>query len=358
MELLKLQVNDLRVIAAARLELAPRLNLIVGGNGAGKTSLLEATFLLSHGRSFRSGPRDALVRQGSAGFSVFGELDSRSGRRRVGLARGAAGPEARIDGATVGTGELVRNVAVLYFGPGSQSLIAGAGEERRRFLDWGVFHVEHDFLDDWRRYQRALKQRNALLRSGVSGGALDAWDKELERNAAPLVLARNAYFAAWIPLLQDRLARLVPELGEPTVRLHPGYDTARPLGEILREHREKDFARGHTGAGPHRADWLLSFSGSLRREHLSRGQEKLCAFACVMAQARLFAERLGQWPILGLDDVGSEIDAEHRERAFGLVAEGDAQILATATSRADWGLTGHAPDAMFHVEHGRVGALV
>lgn len=357
MELLRLRVSDLRIIAEAEIELAPRLNLITGGNGAGKTSLLEAVFLLSHGRSFRSGPRDALVRQGSTGFNVFGEIASRQGQRRVGLARSAAGAEARVDGIPVNAGELVRNVAVLYFGPGSQSLIAGAGEERRRFLDWGVFHVEHGFLEVWRRYQRALKQRNALLRSGSVSG-LDAWDNELERSAGPLVAARSAYFSAWTPWLRDRLARLVPELGEPSVRLNPGYEAARPLGEILRERREQDLARGHTGAGPHRADWVLGFEGSLRREHLSRGQEKLCAFACIMAQARLFSERLGEWPILGLDDLGSEVDAEHRGRAFALVAESGAQILATAMARADWSAFGFAPGAMFHVEHGRVGALV
>jgi DNA replication and repair protein RecF len=356
-ELLRLRVSDLRIIGEAELELAPRLNLITGGNGAGKTSLLEAAFLLSHGRSFRTGPREALVRQGSVGFSVFGEVASRQGQRRVGLARGAGGAEARVDGLSVNAGELVRNVAVLYFGPGSQSLIAGSGEERRRFLDWGVFHVEHGFLDDWRRYQRALKQRNALLRSGAVSG-LGAWDIELERSAGPLVAARSAYVSAWVPWLRDRLAWLVPELGEPSLRLNPGYEVARPLGEILHERREQDLVRGHTGVGPHRADWVLSFDGSLRREHLSRGQEKLCAFACIMAQARLFAERVGEWPILGLDDLGSEIDAEHRQRAFSLVAETEAQILATATARADWSPAGFAPDAMFHVEHGHVGALV
>jgi len=358
MELRRLRVGDLRIIAEAELDLAPRLNVIVGGNGAGKTSLLEAAFLLSHGRSFRSGSRDALVRQGSAGFQVYGEVASRAGVRRVGLGRTPAGMEARVDGATVGTGELVRNVAVLYFGPGSQSLIAGAGEERRRFLDWGVFHVEHAFLGDWRRYQRSLKQRNALLRSGQVGSALDAWDLELERNAVPLTAARQAYVDAWVPLLGEELAALLPELGKPAVRFSAGYDPDRPLSEVLRSRREQDAARGHTGTGPHRADWSLSFEGSLRREHFSRGQEKLCALACVIAQARLFAERAGEWPILGLDDVGSEVDAEHRGRVFAQLDGGAGQVLATATALSEWGSACATPERVFHVEHGRLGALV
>lgn len=147
MRLATLRVRGLRCLTDSAIELDPAINVFVGANGAGKTSVLEAAFLLSHARSFRSGAKDALLQRGANELSVFAELNHSDGRsNRVGLGRTGARWEARLDGEQVAIGQLVQACAVVCFEPGSHALIAGAADERRRFMDWGVFHVEHDFL--------------------------------------------------------------------------------------------------------------------------------------------------------------------------------------------------------------------
>jgi DNA replication and repair protein RecF len=359
-ELRHLSIGNLRVIEQQAFDLTPGWNLFIGPNGAGKTSLLEAVFLLSHGRSFRSGGQDALVRQGTSGYVVYGELARAAAPevRRVGLARTGARLEARVNGESVGVAELLHETAVVCFEPGSHELICGASEERRRFLDWGVFHVEHDFLAHWRRYQRALKQRNALLRGEIAELELDVWDAELARFGEPLSRMRQEYFNAFVPQVNEVLRELLPELGQVQLEFHPGFDPEHSLEQALAQRRGRDLARGHTSAGPHRADWSIGFTTAVRREHLSRGQEKLCALACVIAQARLFAEHIGEWPILCLDDLASEVDAAHQERVGGVVAALPAQILATATEESIHRVHPRAPAARFHVEHGHIKTLL
>jgi DNA replication and repair protein RecF len=348
----QLRIANLRSIAAEDIVLAPGWNVFSGPNGAGKTSLLEAAFLLSHGRSFRSAARDALTRHGSAGFSVFGELADPVAR--VGLARRDGALQARLDGQDVAVGELLRQVAVTCFEPGSHALIAGAAEERRRYLDWGVFHVEPLFLAKWRRYQRALRQRNALLRNQAGAAELAPWDVELAASGEAITAMRVRYFAQLQPFVTALCGELLVELGPPRLHLDEGYDTGESLFDILQSRRERDTARGHTTAGPHRADWQIGFDAAPRREHLSRGQEKLCAFACLLGQARHHAAASGSWPVLCLDDLASEVDAAHLARMRDAAEQGGAQVLVTGTSAESTPTPASGEVAWFHVEQGRV----
>jgi DNA replication and repair protein RecF len=359
MKLQSLRVENLRLIEQSELDLAPHWNLLTGANGAGKTTLLEAAYLLSHGRSFRTAAREALTRTGSSGYAVFGTIENEGGTERVGIARGSRRLEARLNGENVAIGDLMRHTAVLCFEPGSHELIAGSSDERRRYLDWGVFHVEHDFLGAWRRYQRALKQRNAMLRSDAATASdLEPWDFELARAAEPLALMRRTYFSVLLPLVTPILRDLLGELGEPQLTFDPGFDDTQTLEFALSQRRERDLARGHTSAGPHRADWSIGFAAAPRREHLSRGQEKLCAFAFVLAQARLFAETAGKWPVLCLDDVASEVDAEHQRRILAAVDATDAQVLLTGTEVPSGMAEVRREVARFHVEQGRARRLL
>lgn len=358
MHLQVLRIENLRLFERAVLAFAPRWNLLTGENGSGKTSVLEAAYLLSHGRSFRTSARDALVRHGTEGYSVYGELAGEPGVARLGIARAGRKLEARLDGGNVAIGELMRHAAVLCFEPGSHELVAGASDERRRFLDWGVFHVEHDFLPVWRRYQRALKQRNALLRTRATPVELDTWDQELVRAAEPLVRMRRGYFTALEPHLQALLLDLLPELGEAELAFEPGFPQDIPFDAALARNRTRDLARGHTGVGPHRTDFRLGFAVAPRREHLSRGQEKLCAFALLMAQARLFAAGRGEWPVLCLDDLASEVDAAHQARILATVGASGAQVIATGTAEPAGFDVVQGELARFHVEQGRIARLL
>ncbi len=359
MRLEQLRICGLRCLTDVGVTLAPAMNVFVGANGAGKTSVLEAAFLLSHARSFRSGARDALLQRGAAQMSVFAQVQYMDGRAsRLGLGRAGARWEARIDGDNVAIGQLVRACAVVCFEPGAHALIAGAAEERRRYLDWGVFHVEREFLAGWRRYQRALKQRNSLLRFGTTAtdSLFEPWELELSQAAHQIDLQRCAYLALLRPRLASSMAGLLPELGAMTLRYRRGWSDEMDLADQLRAQRGKDLARGHTTLGVHRADWSVSFEHAPLREHLSRGQEKLTALACMLAQAALYAEHHGDWPIVCLDDLASELDQEHQASVVAQLLTARAQILLTGTELPL--ALRETPAHVFHVEQGDLTRLL
>lgn len=357
MHIRRLQIQGLRSLDDVRIDFDAGLNLLIGPNGAGKSSVLEAVYLLSHARSFRAGARDALVQRGCTSLSIYAEVeDAASGVHRLGLGRQGARWQARIDGEANRTlGELVAHCAVICFEPGSHALIAGPAEERRRYLDWGVFHVEHDFLQQWRRYQRALRQRNALLRQG--GAAIDAaelvpWEEEMGRTGSAIEQARASYVQQLRPHLQAQMQALLPELGGVQMEYRRGWNEDMALQEALVERRDRDAYRGHTAVGPHRADWSVAFEHAPQREHLSRGQEKLCALGCMLAQGSLYAQHHGRWPIVCLDDLASELDADHQSGVVQALVAAQAQVLITGTEKVP--ALDVVEAILFHVEQGQV----
>ncbi|KAA2284036.1 DNA replication/repair protein RecF [Arenimonas fontis] len=355
MRLNLLRVRNLRCLVEAELAPAPGLNLLTGGNGAGKTSLIEAVHLLGYGRSFRGRVRDGLVRGGQTALELFAEWqDGQGRRRRVGLRHTGQEWEARLDGAPAPSlTELCAELAVVTFEPGSHELLAGGGEHRRRFLDWALFHVEPEFLPVWRRYARALKQRNALLKRQPVAAALEPWDQELAQAGEILSRLRSAYLARLEPVLASTAEEFLAELGRPGLRFQPGWRREeQSLADALLLSRERDLALGYTSLGPHRADWRVEYPALPGREALSRGQEKLTALACVLAQARAFAADRGEWPLVCLDDLASELDRVHLARALTSLVGSGAQILLTATEMPDLLAGPLAPQARFHVEQG------
>ena len=359
MELSGLRMANVRNVISAEIALRSGVNEFVGANGAGKTSVLEAVYMLSHGRSFRSVRRESLIRLGQESLEVFAEV-RRSGRsRRLGLSRRKGDWTARLDGEDVAAlTELLREVAVVCFEPGAHALISGGAEERRHFVDWALFHVEHGYVDVAQRCRRALKQRNALLRSAGSDAELDVWDVELARSAGLLDEWRADYLAALAPLVVDLAAEFVPELARPSLSYQRGWAADVSLVDALGQRRSKDRERAHTSAGPHRADWRITFENAPEREHLSRGQEKLSALICLLAQAKLFHEQSGEWPILCLDDLASELDADHQCRVLSWLDEVQAQVLITGTSALPALQLPHRQRTMFHVEQGNVTTLL
>jgi DNA replication and repair protein RecF len=359
MRLQQLRIRGLRCLSDASLDLDPAINVFVGANGAGKTSVLEAVFLLSHARSFRSGAKEALLQRGAPQLSIFAELRHRDERTaRLGLGREGVRWEAKVDGGSATIGQLVQECAVVCFEPGSHALIAGAAEERRRYLDWGVFHVEHEFLSIWRRYQRALKQRNSLLRSAAAAPdeLFAPWEAELSQCAEQIDQQRQAYLHLLRPRLLASVTRLLPELGSVELRYRRGWSEDRDLAHQLRDQRGRDLARGHTTMGVHRSDWSITFEHAPLREHLSRGQEKLTALACMLAQAGLYADRRGEWPIVCLDDLASELDQSHQAAVVHQLTDANAQILLTGTDLPD--ALKDQPARVFHVEQGLLTRLL
>ena len=334
---------------------AAGINLLVGDNGIGKTSYLEALHLISYGRSFRGRVRDGLIRQGQGALEVFVQWQQipadPSSQHRGGLRHTGNDWSARLDGEDVAQlGQLCAALAVVTFEPGSHGLISGGGEPRRRFLDWGLFHVQPGFTPLWRRYSRALKQRNALLKQGASRHALEAWDHELAQAGEPLTAARMNYIARLQEHVVDLAARLAPSLQIQAMEFQPGWRRHEmPLADALLLAQERDRSQGFTSVGPHRADWAVLYDGLAGREALSRGQAKLTALTCLLSQAADFSLERGYWPVLCLDDLGSELDRHHQGRILDFLQTTSAQVLVTATEVPPAFVA--RPVSVFHVEH-------
>ena len=361
MKVTRLEIRGLRCIAAAQLLAGDGLQFLLGPNGAGKTTVLEAMHLLGYGRSFRSGQRDAVIQRGSDASVVFAEISrDREGQHRVGLRRAAADWSARIDEADVeGLVELFRVCPVVCFEPGSHALIAGPAELRRAFLDWSVFHVEPGFLSAWRRHQRALRQRNAGLRAGWNNSLLLPWEIELAEAAILVAGPRYRVLQALAAHVAQKAESFLPELGAAQLRFGSGFGERDCAGvdeivALYADARDQDRERGFTRFGAHRADWTLSFEAAPRREHLSRGQEKLAALIMVLAQVEHFHATTAEWPLLLLDDLASELDAEHLGRVVDWLFASGPQAWITGTAVPDALARRDTPWTLFHVEQGLI----
>ncbi len=357
MQLIELRIKDLRCIQQAELHFEPGINLITGGNGAGKTSLIEAIHLMGYGRSFRGRVRDGLIRSGASQCEVFIRWrEHRPGERHAGLLHTGSNWQAKLNGQeTNSLTELCAEIPVVTFEPGSHELIGGGAEHRRRYLDWGLFHVEPEFIQQWRRYARALKQRNSLLKSEANAALLNPWEKEMAVSGEIINRYRSQYLEELDVELNQTVNQYLPELGQAHLVFIPGWKRADvSLLDALILSRQRDLQAGNTSVGPHRADWRVEYENLPNREMLSRGQEKLTALACVMAQAENYARRKNEWPVVCMDDLASELDLQHQEQVLSHLAASNAQVILTATESPL--ILGKEIKAQtrFHVKHGLV----
>jgi DNA replication and repair protein RecF len=352
MSLIELTVEDLRCLHRAELALDPRRNLIWGSNGSGKTSLLEAIFLLGRGRSFRTRNSERLIRHGQPRLTVFGRTDGIPAQAVGVQVSRTGGTIARVSGATAGSlTELSQAFPVQVIDPGVHKLVEEGGFRRRRWMDWAVFHVEPGFGDLWVRYSRTVKQRNAALRHQPAQAYV--WDPEVARLGELIAGSRRSMLDELRPLW----SRTVAALSGLEVDLHysRGWSQDVPLAQALTDSRSRDESKGQTHSGPHRGDVLMRLAGRPAREVLSRGQQKLVAIAMTLAQIELLQQRTSLAPTLLLDDPAAELDAAHLQRFIEEVSRLDCQLVCTSLQpQSD--LFGK-PERVFHVEQGRVGPV-
>ncbi|MEM7279185.1 MAG: DNA replication/repair protein RecF [Pseudomonadota bacterium] len=352
MSLCELRITDFRCIAHAKFDLdAPRC-VVHGQNGSGKTSVLEAIYSLSRGRSFRGTRIDQLVRHEQKHYQLFAETESAGARHKIGLAAGRGYREIRVDGQTAtGVASLAEQLAVQVIDPEVQALISEGPELRRQFLDYGVFHVEHDFLDAWRQYRRILKQRNGALRQARPWSEVEIWSKGFVAAAERVDELRRTYC--------DQLDSLFGDIGERLLDGHRlrcyykgGWDDSTDFREALEAVQSRDQEQGTTTVGPHRADLVIEFSGRRARQQVSRGQQKLVASALVLAQTKDLQTRCSHSPVLLVDDPAAELDSKALERLLRELESLACQQIITALEPDRLDLPGET--RLFHVEHGVV----
>lgn len=361
MSIRRLDITDVRNIRQAGLkDLAP-VNVFYGANGSGKTTVLEAIHCLSVARSFRSHKLTPLINHDSSVCTVFAELNAPGGGTiPVGVQRSRTnGAEIKLAGkALTSAATLAENLPTQVINSAAFDLLEGSPSVRRKFLDWGVFHVEHRFHQVWKDAGRCLKQRNTLLRHGrIAESEVQVWSTELSRLGEQLDEFRQRYFDLFLPVFESCLSKLI-ELDDLQLQYQRGWDKDRGLADVLASNLIRDQASGYTHSGPHRADIRLRYRGGLAADILSRGQQKLVVCALRVAQGQLLG-RLGPRKCIFLvDDLPSELDKAHREALCALLEELETQVFVSCVDHLDLLSCWSKPleVKLFHVEHGTVKA--
>ena len=350
------KVTDIRNLVSVKLLPSPSINIIHGANGSGKTSLLEAIYFLGMARSFRSPRIKPVIRTGQPSSTVFGKVVSDESSWAVGVSRDMESNfRININGETYKlTSSLASILPLQVINPDTFRLLEGSPKDRRQFLDWGVFHVEHSFLDAWKRMQKAMKQRNALLRHGkISDSLLDVWDQEFAQSGELIDKYRRKYFELLKPVFEETIQSLC---GVEDVQLsyQRGWDRETPLGDVLKRSASRDKEAGYTQWGPHRADIRVRYNGVAAVDSLSRGQQKIVVCALKLAQGQLFNAENQHGCVYLIDDLPSELDSEHRSRLCRMLEKMNSQVFITCVDKnsldSEW-----SPETevkMFHVEHG------
>lgn len=361
MTIRRLQLQHFRNIQSADLTPAAGINLLIGENGSGKTSLLEAIHLLSLVRSFRSKKLKNLIQHESERFTVFAQLASGDDQTLfpLGIQRGQQDEETEIlfcGSRPSGVAELTAALPVQLINPDAFRLLEGSPKERRQFLDWGVFHVEPSFMPQWQRFQRALKQRNSLLRHGrIDPLQLQLWEQEIARCGEQITLFREQYMEALRPLFAALLKRFL-DVDDFKLSFQRGWDKNMELAESLLASRTKDAEQGFTQSGPQRADIRVSLEGHAAMEVLSRGQQKLVVSALKLAQGALLSVVTDKQCVYLIDDLPAELDRHHRSIFCEVLEAQQGQVFITGVEAEGLATGWQQPEKImwFHVEHGQI----
>jgi DNA replication and repair protein RecF len=356
MPLIRFECEGVRNLEATTLEPDPRLNIVVGPNASGKTSLLEAIYILGSGKSFRSARLERVIRHDAAEFLVRGIVQENDTRTRLGYRRSGSGREIHIDGEEVQlSAELARHLPMQAVTPDTHFAFLHNSAARRGAVDWPLFHVEPGFFPVWSEYRRILRQRNAALKAARQAAEFSVWDQPLAQAGEQIQRFRQGILAD----LAQRSAALVRDLlgvDDLELRLRSGWRQEQTLAEALISDRQRDRESGHTHSGPHRADLEIHIRERDAKQEASQGQWKTLVLALRLAQLALFAERTGRWSVFLLDDLPAELDRVRREAVVEQLGRLPLQVFTTATGMNEFGFEMPPERRVFHVERGRITA--
>jgi DNA replication and repair protein RecF len=358
MELLKLSIHNLRNLKSVEFEADKGFNIFYGANGAGKTSILEAIHILSHGRSFRGSRVNPLIQHKKSKLWVTGKIRQKAITHHLGIERSKRGLLARINGERVESIlKLSERFPTLAMHPESFSFLSGEPSPRRSFIDWGVFYDKSSFVDNWRLYKKSLKQRNSALRQGLNSKNIKLWDEPMAKAGEFINQCRKSYIS--------NLSRELPELmykfkqaHEIDLELKKGWQDGLTLLEALEASMAIDLKTGYTHVGPHRADFTVKLNSHAVSQYASRGQLKLVTVLLKLAQSVFFVKNNSKSCILLLDDISAELDKRHFSDVLEVVAELGLQSFISSIEPIKKLIGNKASYKMFHVEQGLIREVV
>lgn len=346
-------IEHFRNLTAVDLELDHGFNFLVGNNGSGKTSLLEAIFYLGHGRSFKSAVSNRIISYEQPHFILHAKIQEQQHHWSVGLQKLRQGNSiVKINGEDGNRiSDLAHLLPMQLITPEGLTLLNGGPSYRRAFLDWGLFHHHNHFHLAWVSLNRLLKQRNAALQQVTSYAQLVIWDRELVKLAHQVSTWRAEYAEALRTEIEQTCQLFLPEL-EISVSFHQGWEKERDYATLLEQSFERDRMMGYTVSGPQKADFRFKANGLPVEDVLSRGQLKLLMCALRLAQGEHLTKQKQRHCIFLIDDFASELDQYKRALLAERLKKSGSQVFVTAITESQLKQMQPEKHRTFRVENG------
>lgn len=363
-----INLRNFRNHTDTKLDFNDNISVFVGGNGEGKTNILEAVFYLTSGRSHRTFRDAELLRWGEDAFTVKAEVERRGGKTLIEIYYSSPRNAKKIKMGGVEQkklSDLFGKVNAVIFAPEDLFLLKGGPAERRRFLDFAASQASPQYFFYLQKYHHVLQQRNRLLKlitvNGSKPESLEIWDEQLVEYASQVTVRRLRIIDAVQEILRPVHARLTDN-GEmikiaylPSVKT--GEEFAESLRSKLKSSRRDELARGYTLFGPHRDDFALTINNIDARVFASQGQQRTAVLSLKLAEAEFIRREREEYPILLLDDVMSELDDRRREFLLHYV-NNRMQTLITSTNLNPFQASGRIEGfAVYRVKNGEVSGL-
>ncbi|WP_058300546.1 DNA replication/repair protein RecF [Gorillibacterium timonense] len=365
MFLKKLSLSHYRNYEQLTLEVKSGVNLFVGPNAQGKTNLLEAIYVLALTKSHRTHQDRELIGWNREEASLYGEVDKKYGPVNLSLTLSKQGKKARVNGLEQRRlSEFIGSFNVVMFAPEDLEIVKGAPGIRRRFLDMEIGQVYPSYLYESMQYQKVLAQRNNFLKQvefgkGVDEALLSIWDEQLARHGTKIMKKRQSFIEklqVWAERIHSGITAGLEEL---KIQYKPSFAGAEEEESILFDNfmvqlnkvRNQDLRRGTTLIGPHRDDMVFSINGKEAHVFGSQGQQRTTALSLKLAELELIREEAGEYPILLLDDVLSELD-QNRQTQLIETFQDKVQTFITTTGTESIDVSKLRDAAVFRVKNG------
>lgn len=335
MDLIELTCENFRCLSELSFLPVPGANILQGDNAQGKTSILEAVQYLATSKSHRTNMEGELVRRSEAGFKLKALVRRRDRDVSLEAVWWQGSKRIRVNGVNqLRVSDLLGKINVVFFSPEDVGLVRGSASQRRTFLDMELSQLSPRYLHALQQYRAVVRQRNEILRHPRPDVTmLDVWDEQLAAHGTVLMEERRQFIEALAPNAAAAYASIAGQ--EPMMLTYrPDVRDSTPFLDVLAASRENDLRQGVTTRGPHRDDLLFAVDEKAARPFASQGQQRTAALALKLAELELIRARVGEYPILLLDDVFSELDANRSRRLVESLPTG-VQCIMTTTDLTD-----------------------
>lgn len=327
MHINSLTLQNFRNLATKTLKFHPKINYITGKNGAGKTSLIESIYFLSRGKSFRENKINYLLRKDSDFFQIIGNIDRQNQIHIVGIEKTNKNQILRHNGENISSfNKLTKLFPLDIINSDRFALIDQSPEYRRKYLNYGLFYYDNNFISAWQSYQKALKNRNAALKNKWAIEYVSPFHNILEQSANAICQLIQEY----LPKLTDKINYFHHQLGKfapITLEFKKGWSNNQSLAEILNQNYQKDLQTKQTSQGIHRSDLRFYTEQGDVAHWFSRGEQKTLITALILAQNQLIADKIQINPLIFIDDITAELDIDRQKQLLQFLMQGKNQLF-------------------------------